>query len=87
MIREGMVLRRIQDLQQRRRRIPPEIPAHLIHLVQHQHGVLHAGPADRLNNPPRHGADVGAPVPSELSFIMNAAKADPFKAAPQCPRD
>ena len=44
-VREGEVLLRVQDLEQGRGRVAPEVRAHLVDLVEHDHRVARAGGA------------------------------------------
>src|SRR5579871_129150 len=61
---ERIVLLRIQRLQQRTRRIAPEIAAQLVDLIQHEHRVLHLNPLQVLNNLPRQRAYICPAMPA-----------------------
>src|SRR5215510_5671144 len=79
-IAECMVLCRIQYLKQRRCRITAKVTPHLIDLVQHQDGVVHAGPTHGLNDSSWQGADVGSAMPAQFRLIMYAAQAEPLES-------
>jgi len=72
MVAEGIILLWVEDLQKGRRRITPEIHAHLIHLIKQENGVSGFGFPDGLNDFPWHGADIGSAVAADLSLIPNA---------------
>ena len=74
MIVERAVLLRIEHLEQGRRGIAPEVHAHLIHLVEKEYGIFGLGAPDGLDDPPRHRADVRAPVPPDLRLVPHAAE-------------
>src|SRR5688572_32753120 len=52
-----VVLGRVEDLEQRRRRVTLERDPELVHLVEQEHRVLGAGLLHPLNDPPGHGTD------------------------------
>ena len=72
-IPERVILRRIEHFKQGRRRIAAKIPPQFIHLIQHEHWIVHACPPHRLNDAPRHGSDIRAAMPAQFRFIMYAA--------------
>ena len=39
-----------------------------------------------MNDAARHSTNVSAAVPTQFSFVTNAAQAQPFKLASHCPR-
>ncbi len=51
-IGEGVVLRRIKHFQQRRRRVAPEVRAHLVQLIEHDHRVAALDALQGLDDPP-----------------------------------
>src|SRR5204862_519617 len=63
---EGVVLRRVQHLQQRRGRIAPPVRADLVDLVEHEDGILRLGAAQPLDDAPGDRADVRAAMASVL---------------------
>src|SRR6185369_2492702 len=87
MIAERVVLFRIEDLEQRRRRIAAEVGAELVDLVEDEHRVLRLRPAKTLNNLPGQGADVGTPMAANLGFIPHAAERHADELAPERVRD
>ena len=73
MILEGIVLLRIQHLQQRRGRITLVIRAQLINFIQQNQGVSSARLVNGGNDPAGHGAYVGPSVSPDIRFIPHAA--------------
>ena len=86
-VAEGVVLGRVEDLQQGRGRVAAPVGADLVDLVQHDHRVQRAGLAQRAHEPPRKRPDVGAPVPADLGLVADAAQADARELPPQGPGD
>src|SRR5205809_372334 len=79
MIHEHMVLFRVQHFEQRGRRVPAEIHAHLVHFIEHEDGVPRSGFLHHLNDLARKGADVSTPVASNFRFVPYAAQRQPDK--------
>ncbi len=75
------ILLGVEHFQQGRGRIAVEADAELVHLVEHHHGIAGAGLADRLDDVARHGADIGAPMASDLGLVVHAAEAQPREFA------
>jgi len=71
------VLLRIENLQQRRRRISPEIRAQFVDFVEHENRIARAGPANVLDDLSRQCADVRATMPAYLGFIAHTAERNP----------
>src|SRR5690606_18958042 len=65
-------LRGVQHLQQRAGGVAPEVVPELVQLVEHHHGVVGAPLAQLGDDPPRHRADVRAPVPADLALVAHA---------------
>ncbi len=86
-VHERVVLRRIEHLEQRRRRIAVEIHGQLVDLVQHEHRVPGAGAADPADDVPGQRPDVGAPVPADLRLVPHAAQRLVHELASQRARD
>ena len=86
-IAEGVVLLRIQRLEQCRRRIAAEVAAQLVDLVEHHHRVVGFGSANALDNLARQRADVGAPMASNLRLVVHSAQRDALELAAQCTSD
>ena len=78
---EGDVLLRVQHFKQRRGWIAAEVRGHLVHLVQQEDGVARAGPLHVLDDLPRHGADIGAAMASNLGLVAHAAQREPDELA------
>ena len=74
MIDESVILLRIQHFQQCRRRIATEVGAHLVHFIQQEQRVLHAGLAHVLQHLARHRADIGTTVTTNLGLVTHAAQ-------------
>ena len=53
MVAEGVVLRRVEHLEQRARRVAAPVGADLVDLVEHHHRVLRAGVLQRADDPAR----------------------------------
>ena len=83
MVAEGVVLRGIEDLEHRARRVAPKVGAHLVDLVDHEHRVARAGVAKRADDRPGHRADVSAPVAADLRLVADPADRDPLELAAQ----
>ncbi len=73
-IAEVIVLFRVQHLEERRRGITTPVGPDLVHLVQHNHGIVGFDAAQHLNDTPRHGANIGTAMAPNLGFIADAAK-------------
>src|SRR5277367_4276051 len=82
-IAERRILFRVEYFHQRRRRIPAEITAELVHLVEHQDGVHRLRTANALNDLTRQSADVGPPVPANFCFVMHSAQRNTHEFAAQ----
>ena len=72
-IGERVVLRGVEDLEQRARRIALERHAELVDLVEQEHGVLRAGLLHPLDDAAGHRADVRAPVTADVGLVARAA--------------
>jgi len=83
MIDEGVVLLRVEHLQQRRRRVAPEVVAQLVDFVEHEQRVARADAAHGLDDAAGHGPDVGAAVAANLRLVTHAAQADAHELAAQ----
>src|SRR5437763_2618912 len=70
MILKSRVLRRVQNLQQRGRRVAMKTGAELVDFVQHKHRVLGAGFSNSLDNVAGQSADIGAPVTADIRFVV-----------------
>src|SRR5690606_30200173 len=81
------VLLRIQNLQQRARRITAEVAAQLVDLIQHKDRIARAGAADRLDDASGHRADVRAAKTTNFGFVAHAAQTHTDKLAPHSPRN
>src|SRR5262249_49757182 len=81
MVVEGVVLLGVEHFEQRRRRVAAEIRAHLVDLVEQEQRVRSFGLAHPLNDPARHGADIGAPVAADLGLIVHAAEREAHEVA------
>src|SRR5262249_61338070 len=61
--------------------------AELVDLVEHHHRIARSHLADRLDDVARQRADIGAPMPSDLGLVVQAAEAQPHELAAGCPRN
>ena len=84
---EGVVLLRVEDLEQGRARVAPEVHADLVDLVEHEDRVVRAGRLDVLDDPAGQGADVGPAVAADLRLVVDAAEAHPDELAAHRPGD
>jgi hypothetical protein len=82
-VAKGVVLLRVQHLQQRARRVAPEIGAQLVDLVQQEQRIARTNLAQALQHLARHGADVGASVPADFGFVAHAAQRHAYVLAPR----
>ena len=83
-----MVLGRVEDLEQRRRRVAAPVGADLVHLVEQDHRVHRPGIAERANEPAGQSADVGAPMAADLCLVPDAPErhADELAVERACDR-
>ena len=86
-VAEGVVLRRVEHLEQGRRRVAAPVGADLVDLVEQDHRVHRLGVAQGADDPPRQRADVGAAVAADLGLVVQAAEADADELASQRPGD
>ena len=73
-VMETLILLRIEHFQQGRGRVAMGIPAHFVDLVQHEDRVGGFGLLQVLDDPARHGTDIGLPVSPDLGLVMQAAQ-------------
>ena len=81
-IAEGVVLRRVQHLEQGRRRVAAVVGADLVDLVQQHDRVHRAGLGDGPDDAAGQRADVGAPVTADLGLVADATESDPDELRP-----
>ncbi len=84
---EGAVLFGIEHFEQCRGRVASKIGTDLVHFVDHEHGVVVAGLANLLDNPPGQGPDVGAPMAADVRLVAHAADGHADELAPDGPGD
>src|SRR6266540_315880 len=84
-VAERVVLRRVEHLEQGRRRVAPPVGADLVDLVQQEHRVHGPGLLDGPDDAAGLGADVGAPVPADLRLVADAAERDAHELAAHGP--
>ncbi len=73
-VAERVVLRRVEHLEERGRRVSAPVGADLVDLVEHDHRVHRPRVAQCANQPSREGSDVRAPVPADLRLVADAAE-------------
>ena len=78
-VQEFLVLFRVQSFQQGRGRVALIGAADLVDLIQHDHRVGHLAVFQGLHEFTGHGADVGAAVAFDFSFIAHTADTEPIK--------
>ena len=86
-VAEIFVLLRVEHLQQSRRRVTAPVGTDLVHLVEHENGIIGLRPPDGLDDPARHGADVGAAVAANLGLVVNSAQRSTCELAAHGARD
>ena len=69
-----MVLRGVEHLEQRRRRIAAPVRPELVDLVEQDHRVHGARVAQGAHQPAGQGADVGAAMAADLGLVADAAQ-------------
>ena len=84
---EGVVLLRVEHLEQRRRRIAAEVHRHLVDLVEQEDRVARAGLLQALDDLARQRADVGAAMAADLGLVAHAAERDAHELAARGARD
>src|SRR6185436_16550127 len=84
---EAVVLLRVEHLEQRGGRIPAEIRAHLVDLVEQEDGIVRAHALQVLDDLAGQRADVRAPVAPDLRLITHAAERDAYKLPARRTRD
>ena len=78
-----MVLFRIEDFQQRRRRIAPVVLSDLVDLVDHDQRVVHPDLRVALDEFSRHGADVGLAMTANFRLVGHAPHRHPHELSPE----
>ena len=86
-VAERVVLRRVEHLEQRRRRVAAPVGADLVDLVEQDHRVHRAGVAQGADEPARQRPDVGPSVPADLGLVANAAQRHAHELAAGRARD
>ena len=78
---EGVVLLRVQHLEQSGSRVAAEIGAHLVDLVEQEERIDLLRLPHRLDHLAGHRADIGAAVAPDLGLVAHAAKAHAHELA------
>ena len=86
-VAERVVLRRVEHLEQRRRRVAAPVGADLVDLVEHDHRVHRPGVAQRPHEAAGQRADVRAPVAADLGLVADAAERHADELAVERARD
>src|ERR1700674_2419063 len=73
-VAEGVILRRIEHLEQSRRRVALIARADFVDFVEHEHRVHRAGLLQPLYDAPRDRTDVGAAMTANFGFVAHAAE-------------
>ena len=88
MVTERVVLCRVEHFEQGCGRVTrPAAGGELVDLVEQDHRVHGAGLLDRLDDPARLRADVGAAVAANLGFVTDPAERDTDELASHRPSD
>ena len=83
MIHEHVILFRIEDFEQRRRRVATEVHGHLVNFVEHEHWIPSSGLLHHLQDLPGQSPDVGAAMAANFRLVAHAAERKPDKLAPR----
>ncbi len=83
MITEGVILLRIQDLQQCGGRIAAKIGAHFVDLIEHENRIVRSRLFDALDNATGQSADIGAPVAANFRFVAHSTEGHAHKITPE----
>jgi len=86
-VAEVRVLGRIEDFEQRRRRVAAPVGAELVELVEDEHRIARASAAQSLNDPPRQRSNIGAAVATNLGLVAHPAQAHMHELASERTRD
>ncbi len=86
-VAKGVVLLRIEDLEQRRRRVATKVGTDLVDFVEHEDRIDGARLLQTLNHPARQGADIGPPVAANLGLVADPTERGSDEAAAQRPGD
>ena len=86
-IREGVILLRIEDLEECAGRIAVVALGELVDLVEHHDRIGDAALLDAVHDAAGHRADVGSAVAADIRLIPHAAEAHTDIFAPECPGD
>ena len=78
-IAERKVLLRVEDLQERRRRITTELLADLVDFVEHEHRIVGSRLFQPLDDASGERADICTTVAADFGLIMDAAERDTDK--------
>src|SRR5665213_2022404 len=76
MVGEGVVLRGIQNFEQRRRRVAAKIRANFVQFVQKNYGIAALNATERLNNPAGHRANISAAMAANFRFVTHSPERD-----------
>ena len=80
---EGVVLLRIEHLEQRRAGIAAEVVTDLVHLIHHEDGVDRARLLHALNDLPGQGAHVGAAMTADRGLVVHTTERHAHELAPE----
>jgi hypothetical protein len=84
-VTEGVVLGRVEHLEQGRGGVAPEVGPELVHLVEHDDRVHGPGLSQGAHQPSGLGPDIGTAVPPDLGLVMDPTEGDPDKRATEGP--
>ena len=84
-VAEGVVLRRVEHLEQGRRRVPPVVGTQLVDLVEDDDGVHSPRLAQGAHQASRLRSHIRPAVAADLRFVAHAPQRHPHELAPQGP--
>ncbi len=80
-VAEGVVLRRVEHLEQGRGRVSPVVGAQLVHLVEDDHRVHGPGLAQGAHQPTGLGTHVGPAMATDLGLVADTSQRHPDEGA------
>ncbi len=86
-VAEGVVLRRVEHLEERRGGVAAPVGSDLVDLIEHHHGVLRPRVLQRAHDPSRQRTDVRPAVAADLGLVVHATEGDADELPSERTRD
>ena len=83
MVCKGVILFRVQYLQQGAGRVSAVVSCQLVHFIQHHNRVRGAAAFHAFHNPAGHGSHISPSVATDFCFIPDSAQTDTHIFSPQ----